>query len=166
MVELSLERINANAPYQVNIVGDNGHFQFVTDFDVIYSVQFLEDDIISYESYEFVIVNVNHKKSPVDKKLRETIIAILHEFFVVNNSTILYICETSDEKQSQRARLFRYWFASTSESDYIANFSATILDAEGIKNYASIFLRNDNPNFKEVVTEFSNTVELFSNKPE
>ena len=50
MVELSLERINANAPYQVNIVGDNGHFQFVTDFDVIYSVQFLEDDIISYNS--------------------------------------------------------------------------------------------------------------------
>jgi hypothetical protein len=106
MVTLSLERINTNSPYQVSASDLENRFTFQTGYGVIYSVQFLDDDLLSYESYEFVIVNANNRKSPSDKKLKDTVIAILREFFTVNNSTILYICETGDKKQSMRARLF------------------------------------------------------------
>jgi hypothetical protein len=165
MVTLSLERINTNSPYQVSASDLENRFTFQTGYGVIYSVQFLDDDLLSYESYEFVIVNANNRKSPSDKKLKDTVIAILREFFTVNNSTILYICETGDKKQSMRARLFDYWFSSAHISEQITHLSTTIIDTEGVQNYAAIFLRNDNPNFKNIVAEFTDTIETFSNKP-
>lgn len=38
--------------------------------------------------YDFVIANVNHKKSYGDKKVRETILTMLQEFFRTNNEVI------------------------------------------------------------------------------
>ena len=61
------------------------------------------------ETYQFSIINGNNKKSPRDPKVRETIIAIVENFFMENQEVMLYICETGDGKQSMRNRLFEYW---------------------------------------------------------
>ena len=61
-------------------------------------------------TYQFSIINFNNKKSPRDPKVRETIIAIIENFFMESQEVMLYICETGDGKQSMRSRLFEYWF--------------------------------------------------------
>ena len=100
MKELSLLAINSLAPYIVEKVSE-GCYQFFTDYGVHCSVEFVLDDaLMSREAYHLVIVNVNHQKSPNDVKVRDTIIAVIDEFFEQNNTTLLYICETGDKKTS------------------------------------------------------------------
>ena len=43
-------------------------------------------------------------------KVRETILAIVEEFFAKNNAAFLYICDTSGGLQKMRNRLFKYWY--------------------------------------------------------
>ncbi len=41
-----------------------------------------------------------------------------------------------------------------------------IEDMEGVENFAALIIRKDNPQFIEVVSEFSNTVAMLGVKPE
>ena len=150
---LSLKHINENSSYPVETAGEDGFYQFFTDEEVHYPVGFMEDDILlSRNSYQLIIANINNHKSPRDRKGRDTIIAIVDEFFRNNNSTLLYICETGDSRQSMRNRLFEYWFS--------------IVDEEGVVNFATIILRNDNPDLTEIIAEFTESIQLLSQKPE
>ena len=114
MVDFNLDRINSHSPYVVTASEGSMSFQFVTDFGVTYNVSFLEDELmLSDESYQFIIANTNNKKSPRDSKMKQTIMAIVYEFFECSNTTLLYICETGDSKQEMRNRLFEIWFNSS-----------------------------------------------------
>ena len=164
---LSLKRINENSSYPVETTGEDGFYQFFTDGGVHYSVGFMEDDILlSQNSYQLIIANINNHKSPRDHKVRDTIIAIVDEFFRTNNSTLLYICETGDSKQSIRSRLFEYWFSTYNRKALFTMISSSIVDEEGVVNFATIILRNDNPNLSEIITEFTESIQLLSQKPE
>ena len=80
-----------------------------TDYDVHYLVGFEYDDSsFDFATYQLVIINTNNKKSPRDSKVKDTIIAIIEDFFSNNENVLLYICETGDSKQSMRNRLFQY----------------------------------------------------------
>lgn len=158
--------INRKAPYLVSISKiRSNYFDFSTNSGVRYSIGFDEDGLLqSDESYQLIIVNVNNRPSPRDAKVRDTIIAIIDEFFSKNNVTMLYICETADGKQQMRSRLFQYWFSTyTHKSDFIL-VNSSVKDAEGIDNYATIILRKDNPNLKDVLSEFADTITLLSEK--
>lgn len=164
---LSVERINATAPYQVESTAKEGFYDFFTDSGVHYSVGFMNDDVLLIsDSYQLMIGNLNNHKSPRDRKVRDTIIAIVDEFFHCNNSTLLYICATDDNKQFMRSRLFEYWFSTYSRKALFTMMSSSIVDAEGVVNFASIILRNDNPHLSEIVIEFTEAIQLLSQKPE
>ena len=163
---LSVERINGVAPYQVEATDKGEFFQFFTDGGVHYSVGFMEDDILLVNnSYQLIIANINNHKSPRDSKVRDTILSIIDEFFNRNNSTLLYICETGDCKQGMRNRLFEYWFSTYSRKNFFTMMSSSIVDADGIVHFATIILRNDNQNLTEVVTNFTESIRLLSQKP-
>lgn len=156
-----------NSSYPVETTGEDGFYQFFTDGGVHYSVGFMEDDILlSQNSYQLIIANINNHKSPRDHKVRDTIIAIVDEFFRNNNSTLLYICETGDSKQSMRSRLFEYWFSTYNRKALFTMISSSIVDEEGVVNFATIILRNDNPNLSEIIAEFTESIQLLSQKPE
>ena len=164
---LSLKRINENSSYPVETTGEDGFYQFFTDGGVHYSVGFMEDDILlSQNSHQLIIANINNHKSPRDHKVRDTIIAIVDEFFRNNNSALLYICETGDSKQSMRSRLFEYWFSTYNRKALFTMISSSIVDEEGVVNFATIILRNDNPNLSEIIAEFTESIQLLSQKPE
>ena len=167
MNPLSLEAINASAPYEVTEGREENFYEFFTVHDVHYSVGFMEDDILMQEeAYQLIVVNVNHRSSPRDAKVRDTVIGIVDEFFRANNTTLLYICETGDGKQSMRSRLFEYRFASYKRKAYFTLLSSSIVDADGIVNYATLIIRNDNPRFAQVVTEYTKSIQLLNQKPE
>lgn len=165
MNSLSLHAVNASSSYEVSAFND-GCYQFFTDYGVHCTVEFvLDDSLLSHETYHLVIVNVNHQKSPSDVKVRDTIIAIIDEFFVENNTTLLYICETGDKKQALRNRLFERWFSTYERKAQYTFVASSLKDEEGIENYTAIIVRNDNPELSAIIAEFTETISLLSSKP-
>ena len=165
MNHLSATAINLHSPYPVRKMED-GSIEFYTEHGVHYGVEFVEDDtLLSRTAYHLNIVNANHRKSPSDPKVKDTIICIVDEFFRQNNTTLLYICDTGDNKQSMRIRLFERWFETYEKRWSFTFISSSLLDEDNNVNYAAIILRNDNPYLKEIVNEFLETIELLGNKP-
>lgn len=166
MKELDLNKINALAPYNVVKANRPNYFRFISKAGAEFAIGFDEDDFISSESYQFIIVNSNGKHSPNDIRVRDTIFAIVNEFFRVNNVTMLYICETSDGKQAMRSRLFSYWFTTLADKGKYSIYQSSIVDEGGVDNYFAVITRTDNPFAKQVMNEFYDNLYFFSHKPE
>ncbi len=138
---LSIERINSLAPYKVEVDSVTGSYDFVTDSGVHITIYFDEDLMItSGTSYQLIIGNANNKKSPRDNKLQKTILAIVEEFFAMNQAAMLYNSN--------------YSFHTTS-----------VKDEDGIANFAALIIRNDNPLIVEIVSEFLETAKALQQKP-
>lgn len=166
MNALSLQLINTYSPYKVDVGESKASYGFSTDYGVDYSIDFVPDDLISSdESCQLIIANLNNRKSPRDGKVKDTVMCIVEEFFNKNQSTLLYICETGDSKQTMRNRLFEYWFSTYKNRGQYAIMSSSITDEDGVVNYATIIVRNDNPKMPMVMAEFSESIHLLSQKP-
>ena len=166
MKALSLDIINASAPYEVYWHEASRTYRFRSDYDVVLAIGFDDDDIIeTAESYVFSIINVNNVPSPRDMKMRDTVILIIENFFDMNQAALLYICESGDGRQQMRSRLFEFWFSTYRLKDEFLLMPVSIEDMEGMENFAALIIRKDNPRFIDVVSEFSNTVAMFRVKP-
>ena len=167
MKPLTLQKINETSPYEVQMVVSPNTYRFVTDYGVEIAISFDLDDLLETgEAYMFNVINANKQRSPRDVKVRDTVIAIIDNFFETNEVALLYICETGDRKQAMRNRLFESWFAYANDKEQYVIMVANIHDLEGIDNYAAMILRKDNPHFVEYVSEFNSTVNMFMVKPE
>lgn len=130
-------------------------------------ISFEKDDILqSGIVYQFGISNPQGTKSPRDQKVRNTILAIIEEFFNKNKAALLYICETGDGMQKMRSRLFQYWFSIYNEREEYLFPPRIVYDEEENENYAALIIRKDNPCFVELVSEFTDTINLLNGKPE
>ena len=130
-------------------------------------ISFEKDDILqSGIVYQFGISNPQGTKSPRYQKVRNTILAIIEEFFNKNKAALLYICETGDGMQKMRSRLFQYWFSIYNEREEYQFPPQIVYDEEENENYAALIIRKDNPCFVELVSEFTDTINLLNGKPE
>ena len=164
---LSLDVINANSEYIVRKDDKEGTLSFVTDSSAEIFISFEKDDILqSGLVYQFGISNPKATKSPRDSKVRNTILAIIEEFFEKNKAALLYICETGDGLQQMRSRLFQYWFSIYKEKDEYLFLPQIIYDEEDNENYTALIIRRDNPQFINLVSEFTDTVNLLNGKPD
>lgn len=163
---VNLERYNSRSPYKAKkSQANDGFYEFVTDFGVRYSVGFMFDDLVlRHEVYQFIIANVNNKPSPNDDKVRQAVMLLIDEFFAENNTTLLYICETGDGKQAMRNRLFQHWFSQYERRGEFTFLSSSVVDEEKNVNYATLIIRNDNPQLTSVVQDFTEIIQLLSNK--
>lgn len=64
-----------------------------------------------------------------------------------------------------RQRLFEAWFSGYNHKMLFTKLSSSLVDADGVLNFASVIVRNDNPLLQEVLTEFMETANLLSQKP-
>lgn len=78
---------------------------------------------------------------------------------------MLYICETGDGKQAMRNRLFQYWYSHYERKFEFTFLSVSVKDEEGVMNYATLVMRNDNPRYSDVLTDFGQSVQLLNDKP-
>ena len=167
MEALDINKINSCSPYVVEKDSMTGLLKFVSEFGISFSVSFENDDLLqSGESYQFVLTNANGIKSPRDAKVRKTVMCIVDEFFQKNQAALLYICETGDGMQKMRSRLFRFWFSIYAEKEDFLFLPQIVYDEEDNENYAALIIRRDNPQFNDLVSEFTNTITLLNNKPE
>ena len=165
MKALNLNRLNVRTPYSVWAVGEQS-YGFKTAYGVQYRIGFIDDQTIwQHGAYEFGIVNENGRPSPNDRKIRETIYAVIEEFFESNPEILLYQCETGDHRQAMRDRLFLHWFKEYEHrGKFIIKVSKII--AEDVDNYAAVIVRRSNPHLEQIIYDFEQFVGFFQNKPE
>lgn len=162
MKQLSLSSINSEAPLEVTFT-TSGTFAFGTE-TAKYIVGFVEDQtILDSGVYQFFIENTDSSKNTLSNKVYKTIVVIIEEFFKENDSAILYICDTSDGKQSARDRLFSMWFNSY-EGHFNYTLSRVSMQIDGIDYYASILISNSNPSYAEVLSAFKDFTNGLSEK--
>ena len=165
MKPLNLDRLNIRSPYSVWQISAQC-YGFKTDYDVLYRLCFTDDATIWEEgAYEFCILNENSRPSPNDPNVKETVLCIIEEFFRLNPDILLYQCETGDNRQAMRERLFLRWFREYDRSDrYYIKVSEII--AEKVANYTAMIVQKDNPHLDEIIRDFDEFVGFFKNKPE
>lgn len=144
MKDLQLLQINMASPYRV-ICSDKGDYLFATDQGINYTISFTEEfPLGGCMSYQFCIHNDNHLHGSYDSKISTTIIAIIEEFFQQNQNVLLYICDTSDNREEVRNRLFIRWFKEyANPNKYTIESANTIIEGQGF--YSSIIVENRNP---------------------
>lgn len=162
MNPLSLDRINAKAPYQVSVSAEKGYFDFDTWQGVSYSVSLTEEfELGGCMSYQIGVRNANNKHGSFDPKIRETIIAILEEFFRSNQNVLLYVCDTSDQREEARNRLFIKWFRDFAVPEQYSFCSAdTVVEGEGF--YTAIIVENTNPHLEAIKQDYAMMAEKLS----
>ena len=163
MVTIDLKHVNESAPYALRLAPyAQLSYILTTDYGVNYTLSFMPSDLMpEIEAYEFAISNTNHRKSPRDPKLRQSILTLVYEFFRTREAVMLYLCETGDNRQKHRSRLFESWFRASGHQTTFAFLSAQIPDEEGISNFVALIVRPDHPRFAFIAQQFSDTIELF-----
>ena len=114
-------------------------------------------------AYQFYIIEANGNHLVKVDLVRKTIWVIIETFFLNNNPVILYICDMSDGKQAIRNRLFSIWYH---EYEYKNDFTflSTQVEVESNAYYASVIIKNSNPQLTEIKEAFNVFVEDLKEK--
>lgn len=164
MTPLVLNIVNRLAPYRVE--ERNGEYFFWTENDIEYSVEFRYEPVFGGSpAYWFSLTNLSRKASPNDPKVRDTIIRIILEFFRCNPDIMLYMCDSANDQQAQRNRLFLHWFMRTEESKLFYIKTEKVID-EGMENFIAIIVPRNHPYLNIIIERFDSEISLFrDNKP-
>lgn len=116
-------------------------------------------------AFQFFILESQGKHSVKDPLVRETIWVILETFFLENNPVILYICDMSDGKQAIRNRLFSMWYYEYEQQESFT-FLSTKVEVESTDYYASVLVKNSNPQLEDIKVAFNSFIENMKEKLE
>ena len=165
MNQLDTDRISRRKVYKV--WHENGEYIFQTDHGIVYAVGFDEEDFLSGSpAYWLGLTHRSGKSSPNDPKVRAAVIGIIEEFFLQNPDILLYMCDTADEQQAQRNRLFLRWFNGYEQQQKYCIHTAFIVD-EGIETYVALIVQRSNPHLDTIIAQFDEQTMMFKeNKPE
>lgn len=164
MIDFSIKHILQKSPYDITLT-DVG-FVFQTDRGIHYRISFEKEDFVfgGCETYQFILQNVEHARMPYDPKVEQTVLAVIDEFFRSNMHVLLYICDTSDGKESSRNRLFIRWFEHHAEhGKFTIRTAKAVVEDETL--YAAIIVDNRNPHLEDITTDFDRTAALLTDKP-
>ena len=160
MNRLDIEAINSRSPYDVH--SDNDQYVFVTDAGIEYHVDFELDSNPYYIAYWFNLANPEQTKSHGDKKIPQTIICIIEEFFRANPDIMLYMCSTANNKQAQRARLFLRWFYGYEQRQRYYIKAVEVKVDDNRKEYVALIVQRTHPQFEEIVARFDSEIAMFN----
>ena len=147
-------------PYNV-AYDEEGAIGFCTDYGVEYSVTFDDDNNPYFTAYWFNLSNMNNLASPGDKKIAQTVICIIEEFFRQNPDILLYMCSTDDGQQAQRARLFLRWFNGAKQQEQYV-IRTTEVKGDGCIEYIAIIVQRNNPHLDEIIQLFDADIAMFN----
>lgn len=160
MNRLDLEAINSRSPYDVHAVGDQ--YVFVTDTGIEYHVDFELDSNPYYTAYWLNLANPGQQKSPGDKKIPQTVICIIEEFFRQNPDIMLYMCSTANNQQAQRARLFLHWFNGYKQQQLYLIKAVEVKGDDKRRDYVALIIQRTNPQLDEIIARFDSEIAMFN----
>lgn len=160
MNAIDLNALNRVSPYLV--IAYHDEYLFRTDHDIEYAVDFKQEEIFDpIPAYWFDLSNRSHKVSPNDSKVRETVIRIIMAFFDANPDILLYMCDTANDQQAQRNRLFLRWFNGAEQSKMFYIRTAKVMD-EDVENFIAIIVPRSHPFLQNIVERFNAEVAMFN----
>ena len=163
MILLDLTFINSRSPYTV--WKGEGFYSFYSEYGILYSVEFEKDYFGGNPVYWFNLTNRSSKASPNDRNVQATIVCIIEEFFRSNTDVILYMCDTADNQQAMRARLFSRWF-NTYEAKQSYIMKTAIVETEGQQDFVVLIVSPRHPHAKLIAELFDAEVSaLKAHKP-
>ena len=139
-------------------------FTFTTEQGKMYEIGFIQDMMISDEGvYQFFITTEDQFKTTLDRKVQQTVLVVIEEFFKNEGVVLEYICATEDHRQASRDRMFRVWYASSIEKEnyYMRRLSVKIDETE---YFSSVVMRNDNPRFEAMNEAIERFIQDFQDK--
>ena len=107
------------------------------------------------------MTNLNNISSPSDKKIAQTVICIIEEFFRQNPDILLYMCSTDGGQQAQRSRLFLRWFNGAEQQKHYYIRTTEVKGEKGMDYVACIVQRN-NPHLNEIISLFDTDITMFN----
>ena len=161
MNALSLDDINSISPYLVK-QADDGDYVFQTSKGVVYGIGFLYNEPLGEcETFQLSISNQNKVHASYDPDVKITIVAIVNEFFRQNLDGLLYMCDTSDNREAARNRLFLRWFEESSAPNrFLIRTASAEIEGQGF--YAAIIVEIRNPRASAVIADFERTAEMLT----
>ena len=70
------------------------------------------------------------------------------------------MCDTADEQQAMRARLFLRWFNGYEQQKKYAIRTAVLKD-EGVESYIALIIQRSHPQFEEITSLFDTEIAMF-----
>jgi hypothetical protein len=143
------------------IGGQNNTYIFETDFEITYEIKFVPSGYIwepatpffKDNTFEFIIAILEKNKNPpLDKKIPDTIALIFKDFFTDKRNLVVYICDSSDNKQAIRFRKFNTWFHQYKGMNFM-KLDLPIPEGD-VTIFTSLIMRLDNPNKGTIMVEF------------
>lgn len=107
----------------------------------------------------------SQKNSPGDLKIRQTVTCILEEFFRTNPDVLLYMCDSANDQQAMRSRLFLRWFnVYGQQAEY---FTRTEMVKDGDEeNYIALIVKRSHPMLQEIIEMYDEEIAMVvKNKP-
>jgi Family of unknown function (DUF6169) len=146
---------------------DNEYY-FSTDHAIEYLVAFTDASFILIDLPLHIPVfdlsiQTKSQFTPFDARVSTTVVAILHDFFAEATNSIVYVCESLDNRQRGRARKFDQWFQLNAHDDF-EKYDVEIQE-EGMEILASLILKVDNPFRLDLINVFLAQPEKYSQKP-
>ena len=163
-----------NQKYSFSFLGgeDNIH-SFQTRNGFVYEVLFRptpylfgNDSIYAPSVYEFIIRvarnNSAKKRPPFDPLVAPTIAEIFTDFYENAPRTIvIYICESSDNRQLIRQVKFNRWFEYFDKDDF-TKIDDSIRDLDGTIYPVSLIVKYNNPYKKAIFWAFLEMIEGYN----
>jgi Family of unknown function (DUF6169) len=148
-------------PYNFNQQGNS--YRFLTDKEVYYNVQFSEGSYYfagfpSYLSvFEFSISVISlgdNVTPPLDPRVEATVVTILKAFLTHHENSIIYVCETVDQRQRARYRKFDGWFNQNIYALPELEKHDAFITYEDLEFLSSLIVHKNNPHKEELVQLF------------
>jgi Family of unknown function (DUF6169) len=156
-------------PNHYEITADEQGYFFLTDLSVTYRIVF--DDLSSIFqdyptltgrvfSYSFYPVNEPSSRQKLDDRIRHTIAHSINSFFEKNNNLIVFVCDSTDEREMCRKKLFDKWF--TLFNDGILEKYDGSVESNDYRIANSLILKNDLYDKEYVIQTFRELNDQFS----
>lgn len=136
-------------------------YSFETDNKIQYSAQFKDGskfflDLPFYiPVYEFAVLPIGLPKDqtpPLDLRIEMTIGAIIKDFLVAYENSVLYICDMKDKRAATRFRKFNSWY--NRQNDLAFKKIDTRFFVFDIEIFASLIVHESNLFFDELIEIF------------
>ena len=163
------EELNLSWPYRVFKDTENSIYTFTTKNQIQYNILFSDaqhyfadyNDIHSdLKIYSIDIQNISSKNAPLDFSTEYTIGAIVKNFFMNTDYSLLYICDISDNKQDKRKNKFKSWFENHNIGNLILKKEKTIKELY----HTTLLFHTENPHKDKIVFMFQKYMEYLDEK--
>jgi hypothetical protein len=139
-------------PYKFKLKEENLFemlFVFTTDFNVEYRVRFTKANAFFSEEcqycfniYEISFINVNEKRG-FDGRIRDTIARIIEYFIKEEGHSVMYTCESIDQKDYYRSKLFEKWISLFNDRTYQIGFKTIEYEEDNYQLHIGIIANID-----------------------